>query len=163
MEVLQDMSLPKPDVGVQAFHLYNEADPYLRPILSSLNALYAQLYPALLPLLNRAAVFTHDSPALVTVGILLLFLLISVQILAFVKRMLMWWFRMVVRVVFYGLLAVLVAVVWQRGLGRTVEDLVQWGGHLGEVWWREYRRWEGYQNQAAASQMKGTKAGSGWR
>jgi len=154
MEVLQEIVL-------QTLRLYHEADPYIRPIKSSLSSIYASLYPTLLPFLNRLALFAQDSPALVSVGVLLLFLLIAVQILGFIKRVLVWWFKLVVRITLWGLLAVLIGVVWQRGVGRTVADAAGWGQELGEVWWREYRRWEGYQKQQAGRQ--GTRAGSAWR
>ena len=52
-----------------------------------------------------------------------------------------------VQVLFYGGIVVLVMVVWQRGVGRTVRDLAEWAQEIKDVWWREYRRWEGYQNQ----------------
>ena len=47
-------------------------------------------------------------------------------------------------------------VVWERGLSRTAEDVVGWGQEVGEVWWREYGRWEGVRNQQE-------RAGSSWR
>jgi hypothetical protein len=60
--------------------------------------------------------------------------------------------------------------VWQRGLGRTVGDLVEWAQEIKDVWWREYRRWEGYQNQGrvrgAGSRrygVRGGNAGTAWR
>ena len=60
----------------------------------------------------------------------------------------MFWIRLMTTVVFYGGLTLLVAAIWQRGVGRTADDLMGWGNELSDVWWKEYRRWEGYQNQA---------------
>ena len=60
----------------------------------------------------------------------------------------MFWVRVVTRLTFYAGIVMLGAAIWQRGVGRTVEDLMGWGQELSDVWWREYRRWEGYQNQA---------------
>jgi hypothetical protein len=159
-------SLQKAELAYQALNLYRQADPYLTPFRNHLSTLSAQARPLLLPILNRTAVFAQESPALISVGVLLLFLLIAVQILSFAKRILIWWFRLAVWIVFYGLFAVLLAVVWQRGVGRTVEDLVGFGAHLNEYWWREYEKWEGYQNQAAkagGTKMAGTRAGNAWR
>jgi len=59
----------------------------------------------------------------------------------------MFWTRLVMRIAFWGGAILLVAAVWQRGVGRTAEDAVEWGRELSDIWWREYRRWEGYQNQ----------------
>jgi hypothetical protein len=160
-------SLYSTELAYQALNLYHQADPYLTPLRTSLSTLSAQAQPLLLPILNRAVVFAQESPALISVGMLLFFLLIAVQILSFAKRILMWWFRLVIWIVFYGLFAVLIAVVWQRGVGKTVVDLVGFGKHLNEYWWREYEKWEGYQNRAASAtggtKMAGTRAGNAWR
>ncbi|KAF8867009.1 hypothetical protein BDZ45DRAFT_710068 [Acephala macrosclerotiorum] len=137
MDILQDYAL-------QLLHLYDTSEPYTRPITSTLTSLRTQLSPLILPYLNRLAILAQDSPALISVGILLLFLLISLQILAWMKRVMMFWFRLVMRLVFWGMVGVAVSVVAQRGVGRTVEDLMRWGGELNGVWWREYERWEGY-------------------
>lgn len=82
----------------------------------------------------------------------------------------MWWVGLVFKIAFWGFLIVLVSVVSQRGLGRTAGDIAGFGQEVGEVWGREYRRWEGYRKQAQAQAqaegregMAGTKAGSGWR
>jgi len=61
---------------------------------------------------------------------------------------------------FWGGLVVLGMVVWQRGIGRTATELAGYAKEIGEVWWREYRRWEGYQNQASKGD-KGVGYGSG--
>lgn len=66
----------------------------------------------------------------------------------------MWWIRLVWWTTVTGLLVMVVSAVWQRGPERVLEDVVGWAGHLSEVWWREYRRWEGYQNQAQARGQK---------
>ncbi len=101
----------------------------------------------LLPYLNTAAELAHKSPAILTVGILLLFLLIAMQVLNFIRRVMVWWFKFMMRVAFWTVVVLIISAVWQRGLDRTIGDLVVWGKELNEVWWREYRRWEGYQNQ----------------
>lgn len=60
-----------------------------------------------------------------------------------VQSVMMFWYRLVMRVAFWGVLAVVVGVVAKRGVGRTVEDLgVLFEGVKG-VWWREYERWDG--------------------
>ena len=71
----------------------------------------------------------------------------------------MFWIRLMVRVTFWGGVVMLVAAIWQRGVGRTVEDAVGWGRELSEVWWREYRKWEGYQNLKTGT----VNARAGWR
>jgi hypothetical protein len=141
MDILQTYAL-------NAYDLYNSADPYLRPLRTGVYQLQAKAYPILLPYLNRAAVLAQDSPGIITIGLLLLFLLIAMRILAFVSRILMFWLRLATTLFFYAGLVLVFAAIWQRGVGRTADDLVSWGSELREVWWREYRRWDGYQNQA---------------
>jgi hypothetical protein len=115
----------------------------------------------MLPYLNRAAELAQDSPSIITVGLLLLFLLIMMQILNFARRIMMFWIRLISRLMFWGGLVLLGAAVWQRGVGRSVDDIAEWGHELSEVWWREYYRWDGYQNQAGrgGTSMRG---GSRW-
>jgi len=54
----------------------------------------------------------------------------------------MFWIRLMWRVAFWGAMVGIVAVIYERGVEKTVADLVGWGGQLADVWWREY---EGYQ------------------
>jgi uncharacterized protein YggT (Ycf19 family) len=159
-------SLQKSDYAIQALHIYNTADPYLRPIRRFIYQTQRQVYPILLPYLNTAADLAHKSPAIITVGILLLFLLIAMQVLNFIRRVMVWWFKFVMRIAFWTVVVLIISAIWQRGLERTVRDLVGWGQELSEVWWREYRRWEGYQNQGRRNQgpvLGRTNARASWR
>lgn len=140
-----------PDYQGELHTIYTYLSPYLTPVLRFLLSLQRTLYPMVLPLLNRAAVFTQDSPAIISVGILVLLLVISVQILNFARRILMFWTRLVMRLTFWGGLAVLGMVVWQRGVATTAMEVVGWTRELADLWLREYRRWEGYQNQGQAA------------
>jgi hypothetical protein len=135
------------DYALTAYNVYLSLDPYLRPVRRFIYDTQARTYPIMLPYLNKAAVLAQDSPAIISVGVLLLFLLIAMQVLNFVRRVMVFWIRLMVRVTFWGGVVMLVAAVWQRGVGKTAEDAVGWGRELNEVWWREYRKWEGYQNQ----------------
>jgi hypothetical protein len=107
-----------------------------------------------MPFLNTVAVKAQDSPGIVSVGILVLFILIALQVLNLVRRIMMWWIRLLWWMTVSGLCVVVVAAVWQRGPERTLEDAIAWGSQLNEVWWREYRRWEGYQNQQKGQYSK---------
>jgi hypothetical protein len=159
-----------PDYTPYLLTLYQHLHPYIRSVNSLLFTLQSKLMPFLLPALNRVAVFAQDSPAIITVGILLLLLVISMQILNFARRLIVFWTRIMLQVLFYGGIVVLVMVVWQRGVGRTVGDLAEWAQEIKDVWWREYRRWEGYQNQGRVRGagggrygVRGGNAGTTWR
>ncbi len=128
--------------------------------------IYAQCTPILLPYLNRAAALAQESPAIVSLGALLLVLIIAMQILAFFRRMMMFWIRLIVKLGSWGAIGILLGVVWQRGLGRTAMDLAAWTEELRAVWWREYRKWEDYQNRDGGlgqAQGRGGNLGSGGR
>ncbi|KAH6678123.1 hypothetical protein B0J14DRAFT_697164 [Halenospora varia] len=86
----------------QALALYHDLDPYLSPVRSTISQTRATLYPIVLPYLNLALDFAQDSPAIISVGVLILFLLVSLQILSWIRRIMMWWFRLVMRIMFWG-------------------------------------------------------------
>ncbi|KAG4436456.1 hypothetical protein IFR05_008070 [Cadophora sp. M221] len=133
-------------------------EPYTRAPLQTISALSTRLTPLLTPYLTTLLNTLHTSPAILSLAAILLLLILALQILLFVRRLMMFWFRMVMRLVFWGVVVLLVSVVWQRGVGRTGEDLGSWVGEVGRVWEREYKRWEGYQNQNSAG---GAGSGSG--
>ncbi|KAH8808222.1 hypothetical protein F5884DRAFT_360650 [Xylogone sp. PMI_703] len=148
------------DSAMMAYQFYANLQPYLVPVLSNLSELQKRLYPVLLPYLNQLAVLAQDSPAVVSFGALLLLLIIAIQIINFVHRIIMFWTKLIMRLFFWTAVAIIVAMVWQRGLARTVDDVSQWGDELKTVWWQEYRKWEGYQNQM---QMARTNSNTNWR
>lgn len=157
------------DITYEILRFYHASEPYTKPITSLLTTLKNETYPLILPQLNKLAVLAQESPAIITVGLFLLVVLIALQILAIMKRVMMFWFRLVMRLIFWGGVALVVSLVMQRGVGRTVEDLMRWGGELSTVWWREYERWEGYQKEqqkmgGGGGQTFGKgSAGSSWR
>ncbi|CAL3970908.1 unnamed protein product [Diplocarpon coronariae] len=166
MDIMQDYAIH----AIQALHT---AEPYTRPVRSYISTIRAQSAPILLPYLNKAASLAQESPAILSLGVLLLLLVLIMQILAFVRRVMLFWVRLAMRLVFWACVVLLVSVVWQRGVGRTVTDAASWTEELRGVWWREYRRWEGYQTQGPVGQGQGrgantgfggrTNAGSKWR
>jgi len=148
------------DYILSIYSLYGRANPYLTPIRHFFSTVQTRLSPLLIPLLDKLAVLAQDSPAIVSVGVLLLFLVIALQVLDFARRVMMFWTRLVMRVTFWAGVVLLLAAVWQRGVGRTAEDALGWGRELNEVWWREYRKWEGFQNQRKVTATSGR---AGWR
>jgi hypothetical protein len=149
---------------MQALHIYNSCDPYLRPVRRFVTSAQQTTYPVILPYLNRAAVLAQDSPAILSVGVLLLLLLIAMQVLNFIRRVMVFWFRLCVRLAFWAVVVLVISAVWQRGLQRTMEDLVGWGMELRDVWQKEYKRWDGYQNQHRSQpHMRRTQAKASWR
>jgi hypothetical protein len=63
------------------------------------------------------------------------------------------------KVLFWVGLVLLAFAVWRRGVGQTAQELWNWGDEVQAVWWKEYRRWEGYQNQGSKINMGARQAG----
>lgn len=89
------------------------------------------------------------------------------QVLAYLRRLMMWWTRMAMRLVFWSLVVGLGAVVWRRGLETSVQDAVYWGGKVAgfaegikNVFWAEYRR---YEEMERSKGQGGGGAGAGTR
>ncbi|KAL2067192.1 hypothetical protein VTL71DRAFT_1616 [Oculimacula yallundae] len=139
-------------------------EPYTRTPLSVLHTLYVRLSPVLTPYIDTLLSTLHTSPAILSLAAIILLLVIALQILSFVRRVMMFWFRMVMRLLFWAAVVLLCSVVWQRGVGRTGEDLGRWAGEVGRVWEREYKRWEGIQgrNGGAAGNMGNLGGGRGY-
>jgi hypothetical protein len=80
------------------------------------------------------------------------------------RRLMMWWMRLVARIVFWSIVVCIIAVVWERGVERTVWDLLSWAQEVRTVWWSEYRRWEGIKVAAQSNPGAGGKVyGYGYR
>jgi hypothetical protein len=142
---------------------YTYLSPLLIPLLRLLSTtqsyLYATALPLLRPFLNHFAQLTQDSPAVVSLTVLLLAAYLSMRLLGLFQRLLAFGARLVVSVVFYGCLVFAALYVWQRGVERTVADLGGWAGEVQRVWVMEYGRWNEVQRQA----QREAAARHGWR
>lgn len=123
------------------------------------------MWPVLGPALDRLTRALHDSPDLVVLGFFVLVLVFVVQLLSWLSRAMLFWTRLALRVLFWSAVAAVAAVVWQRGIGRTVGDVVDVGGKLvgyavvvKDIWVREYHK---YDAQAKGRGPPGSKFGSG--
>jgi hypothetical protein len=76
----------------------------------------------------------------VVVGILLLFFVVAMQILSFVRRIMMFTLRLIWWSAIAAVLVAVGSVIWQRGPERVLDDVVSWGSHLSEFWWGEYEK-----------------------
>jgi Nuclear pore assembly and biogenesis len=145
---------------MQAHSLYNTLDPYLTPLrrtlYSTMSNLNTHVSPIIRPLFERSLIFAQESPALISALLLVSFLILALKIMDVARRMLMWWTRLVMKLMFWGIIGLVGIMVWQRGFERSVGDLMAWGQELSEVWSREYRRWDGYSKHAGSvEQMRG--------
>jgi hypothetical protein len=135
--------------------LYSILSPVIYPTLRLLDWARSIIFPLALPLLNQLSQLAQESPAVVSLGVLLLTLYISLRIMGFLQRMVAFGARLVFGLVFYGAIVVVAMLVYQRGVDRTASDVAGWAQEIQRVWMREYGRWEQMQNQASGAKGSG--------
>ena len=129
------------------------------------------LYPLRALANNALQSLSSDSPDIVTLLLLGLILLISLRVLDYIRRTLMFWIGVVARLGFFALLAASVLYVWQRGLEQSLGDFGWlWGllEGLGDEGQRMGdRRARGREREAqrvkhASAGRRGRTRGAGW-
>ncbi|CAI6247749.1 unnamed protein product [Periconia digitata] len=116
---------------------------------------------------------THLSPLLIRVTTqpdvasllaLVVLLFVSLKILDMAYRAVMFWVRLVFRLVLWGTLAAMALWIWNRGADGFVQDVQNLGSH----WWGEYERfkdeakdWQSFQEQEVRKQA-GRKQGAAY-
>lgn len=73
-------------------------------------------------------------------GLLLLAIVVVVKVLSVVRRVVAFGVRVLVGLLFWGAIGLLVAVVWERGVGRTGVEVSAWMREVGAVWWEEWQK-----------------------
>ncbi|KAL2127476.1 hypothetical protein VTI74DRAFT_10678 [Chaetomium olivicolor] len=150
----------------------------LRTIPRALSSLASQLRPLLDMALDRLLAVLSAAPNIVSAALVLVLAAVMLQILSVVRRIMLFWTRLAFRVLWWVAVGLIASMVWQRGVERTVGDVVFWGGKLAawgmgllEVWLREYERaqqqqqqQQRYQGQGVYYRERGDRVGgSGWR
>ena len=116
-----------------------------------------RLGAAFSPLLNKLT----TSPDLASIALLLVSLLASLLILDMVWRAVMYWVRLVLRLVFWASAVGLGLWLWNRGPEGVFEDV----GILIGVWNEEYKFWKERAEMGEAwrkQQYGGTREGALW-
>lgn len=110
------------------------------------------LLPLAQPLLDRALLLMAENQGAVGTAVSLLLVVLVVVVLSWIRRLVMWWTRLTMRVAMWGILVALAAWVWERGVWESVRDVVILGGKVGgymavlkEVWLSEYNKYEAQQ------------------
>ncbi|KAK0718920.1 hypothetical protein B0T21DRAFT_395882 [Apiosordaria backusii] len=166
--------LPPSAITFLQTHLLDPTSPFNTTLTKSYsflsNFLTYQLWPVLEPTMDKLAAYLHDSPQIISVAVLLGVIFLVVQILSFVNRVIRFWTRMAMRLVFWSFIGVLVSMAWQRGLEQSVKDVVVLGsavygwvqGVVG-VWVREYEAAQraGGGQQGQGQGYGGSKGGYG--
>ena len=105
--------------------------------------------PLLTPFFDRLAQAIYNSPDIVVLGFFLFLLLLVVQIISWISRAMMFWTRMAFRLAVWAGFAALAAVVYQRGVTATSQDVLDIGIKLfgyataiKDIWIEEYKKYE---------------------
>lgn len=98
-----------------------------------------------------------SKPDLATIALLLVIIFISLKILNMVVGTVLFWFRMVRKVAFWGTLVALALWMYTRRPMGVAEDLGRWYG----VWKGEYAHWSEQEQLARIMTEQGIPAGAG--
>ncbi|KAM3418541.1 hypothetical protein BST61_g4519 [Cercospora zeina] len=98
-------------------------------------------------------------PDLATIALLLFIIFVSLKILNMVVGTVLWWFRLIKSMVFYGGLMGLALWMYTRGPVGVAEDVGDWWG----VWKGNYAHWSEQERVAKVMREQGIPAGGGGR
>ena len=128
-----------------AFYYYNTYytpyEPYLRPVRRYLylaqSYSYRYIFPYLWPtykvfskLLGKAL---NDTPDIAALALLAFVLLVSLKLLDMLRRQIMYWISMAIRLAMWAGVALLGVYVYHRGVEQSIEDLGWILGYLSEL------------------------------
>lgn len=109
----------------------------------------ALLAPIMNPLLMRLNALLTNSPDIVILFLLVLVFLVAIQVLAWIRRMMLWITGLLFRLMFWAAVIAGVAFAVQRGPEQTMRDLAWAGGAVAgfvawvrEYWQSEYKRYD---------------------
>lgn len=107
------------------------------------------MYAAITPLLDRATQAIAGSPDAVVLVFLLAFVVFVVQLLAYLQRIMLFWTRLALRMMFWSVILALGAIIYQRGWEQSARDAtvlgkqaLSFGTMIQEVFMREYRKYD---------------------
>lgn len=125
--------------------------PYARQVFGIISTLKSYLIPIIDQLSQK--------PDLATIALLLIIVLVSLKILDMLYQTVMFWIRLVWRVVFWGGLAALALWMYTRGPDGVAEDMQ----YLFETWNGEYQNFKDQERVARLMHQRGGgRRQAGW-
>jgi hypothetical protein len=113
------------------------------------------VWPFIEPMVNRLLQALRNSPDVVVLVFALIILVVILQILSWVRSVMMFLTRLAVRIFFWASLVVLASIIYQRGFETTTRDMVvvvnelaRFIGTARDTFLREYQRYESQQKSA---------------
>ncbi|KAF3016753.1 hypothetical protein G7054_g11490 [Neopestalotiopsis clavispora] len=162
-----DGVLPEQTLQFIADHVLARGAPLqtvLRSLHTLLNGTVAALYPILQPVLVRVGTMLSDSPDFVFVLSLVAIFFAALQTLLWVHRVMMFWTRLMGRLLLWSLVAAVLAMAWQRGPEAVIRDAVVfvskaagYAALVKDIWLAEYNKYD------AQTKNSGRKVGAGRR
>ena len=156
---------------------YNHYQPYVAPLyrilFSSQSFFYRRIFPTLYPIYvlsnNALHSLSTDAPDILTLAVLAIALIVSLRILDYMRRTIMYWVGLAFKMGLWILIGGLGVYVWQRGFDRSVEDFGHvWGfleglGNEGErIGGQKARGRERDARRMAGAGRRGRTRGAGW-
>ena len=163
--------------AAQYYQYYYHFQPYLAPLLrflfSSQAYFYRWVFPHIYPiyaLTNKALQsLSTDAPDIITLAILAVALIVSLRILDYMRRTIIYWVGLAIRMSLWFAIGGLGLYVWQRGFDQSVEDFgYVWGflqglGNEGErIGGQKARGRERDARRMAGAGKRGRTRGAGW-
>lgn len=114
-------------------HILNPHGPfqtYKREAQAQLERLLTALYPIVQPVLEKILALVSDNQGAVGVAATLALAAAVIIILNWVRRLMLWWTRMVFRLMFWSLVIAVAAIVVQRGPMQTAKEVVVVGSKI---------------------------------
>ncbi|KAI9171332.1 hypothetical protein HJFPF1_00814 [Paramyrothecium foliicola] len=113
---------------------------------------FRAVYPLLRPTIDKLTTMAAESEGLVSAVVAVTLVTTVVMLMIWVQRLAMWFTRMAMRLTFWGLLVLVGAAIWQRGVFESARDaavvvgkIVGYLAVLKDIWLEEYDRYESQQ------------------
>ncbi|EFY90823.1 hypothetical protein MAC_03186 [Metarhizium acridum CQMa 102] len=158
-----------PDLALSVrTHLLNPRAPfqiYKQAAAAQVQTWLASLAPVVRPLADKVLAVAVENQGVTGLVALLCVVTATVVVMNWIRRLVLWWTRLVVRVVFWSAAVVLLAWVWNRGVMESARDAAVLGGRvvgylavLRDFWWQEYERYEAREGRSSGH---GARTGRG--
>ncbi|KAL4730391.1 hypothetical protein ACLX1H_002425 [Fusarium chlamydosporum] len=114
-------------------HILHPSSPVqivARNVLDQAQNLLDTVAPILEPIFDRVMILLAENQGLVGVIASLVVLATVVIILNWIRRLLMWWTRMAMRIMTWAFLFALAAWIWERGVFESARDMTVIGAKI---------------------------------
>ena len=136
-----------------AAYLFGDHAPiYLNPYVRQMYGLIGTVKAYLLPLIEQVS----QKPDLATIAVLLIIVFVSMKILDMLYQTVMFWLRLVRRIIFWGSLAVVAVWVYNRGPDGMADDVAYWW----QTWNKEHQYWKEQERTARLVQEQRLQSGA---